>query len=130
MADISVNLGDAFLLDTPPNGMHLYVAIAQISEKVYLFVNTTTPRENSDMSCVLNPGLGMPDFIVHESVIVYKYAREINTTALTDLIAEGSCFQKGCFSKSVLLQIQQGGLTSKRLPKKYKTVLKSLLDIA
>jgi hypothetical protein len=129
MADISVNLGDAFLLTTPPKGMHLYVAIAQVSENVYLFVNATTPRENSDMSCVLSPGLGVPDFIVRESVIVYKYAREINTTVLTNLIAQGSCWQKGCFSESVLLQIQQGGVISKRLPKKYKTVLKSLLDI-
>ncbi len=126
MADISVNLGDAFLLDTPPNGMHLYIAIAQVSENVYLFVNATTPRENSEMVCVLKPGLGMSDFITHESVIVYKYAREINTTALNDLISKGSCFQKGRFSESVLLQIQQGGLTSKRLPNKYKSILKTL----
>jgi hypothetical protein len=129
MADISINLGDAFLLDTPPNGMHLHIAIAQIAENMYLFVNTTTPRENSDMSCVLNPGLGVPDFIVHKSVIVYKRAREISTTALTNLITKGSCLPKGCFSDSVLLQIQQGGLTSKRLPNKYKTVLKALFDI-
>ena len=126
MADISVNLGDAFLLDTPPNGMHLYIAIAQVSENVYLFVNATTPRENSEMVCVLKPGLGMSDFITHESVIVYKYAREISTTALNDLISKGSCFQKGCFSEGVLLQIQQGGLTSKRLPNKYKSILKNL----
>lgn len=124
MADISVNLGDAFLLTTPPNGMHLYFAIAQISEKVYLFVNATTPRENSETACVLTPGVGIPDFINHESVIVYKYAREIDIT----LLNEESCIWKGCCSESVLIQIQKGGLDSKRLKNKYKTVLKTLLS--
>ncbi len=125
MADISVNLGDAFLLDTPPNGMHLYIAIAQVAENVYLFVNVTTPRENSEMTCVLNPGLGVPDFIVHESVIVYKYAREIN---ITGLIAENLRWKGSC-SEEVLLKIQKGGLVSRRLKNKYKNVLKPLFDI-
>jgi hypothetical protein len=125
MADISVNLGDAFLLTTPPNGMHLYIAIAQISEKVYLFVNATTLRENSETACVLTPGVGIPDFISHESVIVYKYAREIDIT----LLAEENCIWKGCCSEAVLIQLQKGGLVSKRLKNKYKIVLKALFDI-
>ena len=41
MASISINLGDAFLLDTPPYGEHLYIAIAKTSENKYLFVNVT-----------------------------------------------------------------------------------------
>ncbi len=125
MADISVNLGDAFLLDTPPNGMHLYIAIAQVSENVYLFVNATTPRENSERVCVLNPGLGVPGFIVRESVIVYRHAREINTTKL----AEENPLRKGSCSADVLLSIQKGGLASRQLKNKYKTILKAFFNI-
>jgi hypothetical protein len=29
MTSINVNLGDAFLLETPPNDQHLYIAIAK-----------------------------------------------------------------------------------------------------
>jgi hypothetical protein len=56
MASITINLGDAFLIDTPPNGEHLYIAIAQTSENNYLFVNVTTRRNNSEASCILMPG--------------------------------------------------------------------------
>jgi hypothetical protein len=129
MADISVDLGDAFLLNTPPNGMHLYIAIGQISENNYLFVNATTQRDNSETACVLQPGVGVPNFITRESVIIYKYAREISVTAISELIDEGTCIRKGSCSETVLMQIQQGGLVSKQLRNKYKTVLKSSLNV-
>ncbi|MFM7790276.1 MAG: hypothetical protein ACKO90_19790, partial [Microcystis panniformis] len=72
MASLVVNLGDAFLIDTPPNKQHLYIAIAKTSENRYLFVNVTTRRSSSEATCVLLPGLGVPNFIVCESVIAYQ----------------------------------------------------------
>jgi hypothetical protein len=30
MTSITINLGDAFLIDTPPNSQHLYIAIAML----------------------------------------------------------------------------------------------------
>lgn len=45
---VSINLGDAFLLNTPPYGEHLYIAIAKTSANKYLFVNVTSRRENSE----------------------------------------------------------------------------------
>ena len=123
----TINLGDAFLLETPPNGMHLYIAIAPTSDDTYLFVNTTTCRPNSDTSCVLKPGPGIPSFIVQESVISYKFAREIDAVTINTLIAKGVCKPRGNCSPTVLLQIQQGGLISKQLKNKYKTILKSFL---
>ena len=128
MANISINIGDAFLLDTPPNDKHLYIAIAQTSESSYLFVNVTTRRTNSEITCILQPGSGVPSFINRESVIAYQYAREINVTVLTKLVAEKSCVRKGSCSKTVLVRIQQGGLVSKRLTNKYKTALKAFLN--
>lgn len=130
MTNISINLGDAFLIDTPPNGQHLYVAIAETGNGKYLFVNVTTKRPNSDTACILQPGAGIPDFIIRESVIAYKFAREIDSLTLATLITSGSPIPKGSFSQNVLLQIQLGGISSKRLKKKYKQALKDFLNIS
>ncbi|MCW5317474.1 hypothetical protein GTQ43_27800 [Nostoc sp. KVJ3] len=129
MVSITINLGDAFLLDTPPNSEHLYIAIAQTSESNYLFVNVTSRRPNSETSCVLLPGSGIPSFIVHESVIAYQFAREMDATQLAGLITIGSPIPKGTCSKAVITLIQQGGLVSKRLKNRYKTALKAFLGI-
>lgn len=129
MASITINLGDAFLLDTPPNREHLYIAIAQTSESNYLFVNVTSRRPNSEAACVLLPGADVPAFIVRESVIAYQFAREMNATELAGLITAHSPIPKGVCSTAVLAQIQQGGLNSKRLKKRYKTALKTFLGI-
>ena len=125
---VPINLGDAFLLNTPPNGQHLYIAIAKISESSYLFVNVTSRRDKSDTSCVLQPGSGVPTFISRESVIAYQYAREIQEQELDKLITPGSPIPKDSCSPDILEKIQQGGLTSKRLAKKYKKALKAFLN--
>ncbi len=129
MSSITINLGDAFLINTPPNDQHLYIAIAQTSEINYLFVNVTTRRSNSETACILLPGSSVPNFIVRESVIAYQFAREMDATELSRLITVGSPIPKGTFSATVLSQIQQGGLLSKRLKNRYKTALKSFLEI-
>ncbi len=129
MASITINLGDAFLLDTPPNRQHLYIAIAKTTGNKYLFVNVTSRRSNSETTCILLPGAGVPDFIVRESVIAYQYARELDSTELAQLITANSPIPKGSCSQVILAQIQQGGLVSKRLKKKYKTALKAFLGI-
>lgn len=129
MASITINLGDAFLISTPPNGSHLYIAIAQTSASAYLFVNITSRKSNSENACVLRPGLGVPDFIVRESVVAYQFAREMNVDELSELIKIGSRTSNGSCSVSVLTKIQQGGLTSRRLSNRYKTALKAFLEV-
>jgi hypothetical protein len=129
MLSIAINVGDAFLIDTPPNGQHLYIAIAQTSESQYLFVNVTTRRDNSETACILMPGPDMPVFITRESVVTYKYAREISIEELALLIAPGSPIPKEICSLSVLMQIQQGGLISKRLKNRYKIALREFLGL-
>lgn len=129
MTSISINLGDAFLINTPPNGEHLYIAIAKTSENRYLFVNVTSRRRNSEVSCILMPGSDVPNFIVRESVIAYQYAREMDAIELASLIAVGSPIPKGSCSTITLERIQTGGLASKRLMNKYKTALKTFLEI-
>ncbi len=129
MTSITINLGDAFLINTPPNGEHLYIAIAQTSENNYLFVNVTTRRTTSEISCILTPGSDVPNFIVRESIVAYQFAREMNATDLANLITVGSPIPKGSCSATVLEKIQQGGLASKRLSNKYKNALKAFLGI-
>lgn len=129
MARLTVHLGDAFLIDTPPNQQHLYIAISKTSEDRYLFVNATTRRANSDTSCILRPGSGVPKFISCESVIDYRYARDMNVSELLKVITKDSPIPKGTCSLAILSQIQKGGLVSKRLKNRYKVSLKAYLGL-
>ncbi|MGL4502902.1 MAG: hypothetical protein ACRC78_06990 [Planktothrix sp.] len=130
MTSITINLGDAFLINTPPNGQHLYIAIAQTSATHYLFVNVTTRRSNSETSCILIPSLDVPSFITSESVVAYQYAREMDAIDLAGLITPGSPIPKGYFSANILAKIQQGGLASRRLRNRYKIALKAFLGMS
>jgi hypothetical protein len=130
MTSITINLGDAFLINTPPNGQHLYIAIAPTSETNYLFVNVTTRRNSSETSCILIPGLDVPSFITSESVVAYQYAREMDAINLASLITPGSPIPKGSCSDTVLARIQQGGLASRRLRNRYKIALKAFLGMS
>ncbi len=127
MTSIEIKLGDAYLIDTPPNSQHLYIAIAPTFNNKYLFVNVTTRRKNSETTCILSPNAEVPRFIVRESVVAYQFAREMDATELASLITTGSPIPKGTCSARVLAEIQQGGLVSKRLKNRYKTALKAFL---
>ncbi|MEM9805384.1 MAG: hypothetical protein AAF959_08890 [Cyanobacteria bacterium P01_D01_bin.56] len=128
MASVSIRLGDAFLIKTPPKGKHLYIAIAKTSKTRYLFVSINSRQPNSETVCILEPGPDVPDFIVHESVINYRFARELNAKDLAKLIPTGNRTAKGHCSYNVLKRIQKGGLTSKRLKNRYKHALKDFMD--
>ena len=129
MSSISINIGDVFLIDTPPNGQHFYVAIAKTSDNKYLFVNLTDKKNNSETTCILAPDPSLPSFIKKESVITYYFARKMDGNDLAICITSGSPIPKDCFSADIVSQIQQGGLISKKLKNKYKTALKNFLGI-
>lgn len=118
MANNGFNLGEAFLLPTPPHGWHLFVVIAPTENDKYLVVNATSRQANSDTSCIFIPSADIPDFIQHESVINYKGAREIDVAKMAQLTAAGLCVAKGTFSATILSQIH----TTRRI--KIKTAQK------
>jgi hypothetical protein len=124
---IAINIGDAFLIDTPPNGQHLYIAIAQTSATHYLLVNMTTRRASSETTCILLPGPEALRFVTRESVIAYQYALEVDGDALARLITLDSPIPKDSCSTALITRIQQGGLVSKRLKNRYKIALKTFL---
>jgi hypothetical protein len=127
MVSIAINIGDAFLIDTPPTGQHLYIAIAQTTANRYLFVNVTTRRNSSETACILLPGPDVPQFVGRESVVAYQYAQELDGDMLAKLITLGSPVPKDVCSPTIVGRIQQGGLMSKRLKNKYKVALKEYL---
>jgi len=131
MTSININIGDAFLLETPPNGQHLYIAIASTTDNKYLFVNLTTRKSQSETGCILQPNLtGMPSFIKVESVIAYQYAREMDAHQLDLEICMGSRIPKCTFPPDILSQIQQGGIFSNRIELRHKRSLKLFLGIS
>jgi len=130
MTSININVGDAFLLETPPNGQHLYIAIASTTNNKYLFVNLTTRRSRSETACILQPNTaGMPSYVKAESVIAYEFAREIDANQLAIEICEGSRIPKCTFPPHILDKIQQGGEASKRIEPRHKRALKQFLGI-
>lgn len=128
MSDVFVNLGDIYLLDTPPNGPHFCIPIARTSQRKYLFVSLSTRRRKSDTSCVLIPGEGVPDLIVNESIIQYQFARELDFQGLGRLSIGKSPIVKASCSPELLMRIQQGGLVSKQLRNGLKKLLRDFLN--
>jgi hypothetical protein len=124
-----IQLGDAFLLETPPKGMHLYIAVVAIDENKYLFLNATKRHPNSDTSCILRHGASVPSFIIQESVIAYQFPREYSENEISRLIDSGVCQPKGNCSPNILYQIQMGGVNSERLKNKYKKIIKAHLGL-
>jgi hypothetical protein len=125
-----IELGDAFLIDTPPNDRHLYIVIAFVSENNYLLVNTTTSNKqiDPDKDCVINPGEGIPDFIDRQSTIAYAYAREIRKNQINKIIREGQCQHCGRFPVDEVYKIQERGAFSTSLAKKYRNFLTQVLQ--
>jgi hypothetical protein len=121
-----LNVGDVFLLTTPPNDKHLFVIIAPAQNGKYLCVNVTSKRDNSDTSCILQQS--DHPFVRHDSVINYKKAREVDPALIQNQINRGNCQKYQPVSSKVLNRIQQGGLSSTRLKNKYKNYLNSFLN--
>ncbi len=107
-----------FSFPTPPNGRHIFIAVAEVAPGKFLCVNLTTRRKKSDGSCVLKPE-DHPK-ITHESFINFKEAIVISIRKVNSLHRDGRCTWHNPVSDEVLEKIKDGGRKSKRLPKKFK----------
>jgi len=126
-----IELGDAFIVKTPPNAWHLYTIIASIPGNNYLLVSVTTSNTqiDADKDCVINPGIGVPEFITRQSTVAYGYAREVRGNDIKRLVRSGEWQYNGRFSEEYVWQMQLKGACSKQIKHKYKTVLQKILDI-
>lgn len=81
-------LGDVYLIATPPNGSHYSVAIAQVSDESFLFVNYSTVRSSTPdqyLAFTISPSRTKLKFLTQESFFVFSMAREYSSTDLAAL---------------------------------------------
>lgn len=126
MAEFNINLGDVFLI-SHSEIPHFYIVISPIAKDLFLLVNLTSRKPNSEAVCILEPSPQLPDFITCESVINYRQAVNWSSAALQKMIRQGSCKPRGNIGQDVLLRIQLGGLASKFLSNRYKEALRQIL---
>ena len=91
-------------------------------------MSVSTLRRKSDTSCILIPGEDLPGVIVTESIIQYKFAREMEIQELCLLSLGGSPVIQDSCSPELLVRIQQSGLESKQLKHRLKKLLREFLN--
>lgn len=123
-----ISLGDIYLIPTPPNGSHYYVAIAPSDNDSYLFVNYSTVQDSTPdeyLDYTLSPSRTPAKYLDRESFLVFGSAEEFSGTQL-DLL---NCKRAGVFPLSTVEKIQYAGLASKNLKNKYKRLLRNFLGL-
>ena len=88
----------------------------------------STRRQNSDSSCIVLPGEGAPEFIEHESFILYREAMELSEYAIQDATQRRYCSPIGSVTPELLARILRGGLNSKFLKNRLKKIISDHLD--
>ncbi len=107
-----------FLAPTPKyrNTFHLYIIISIVDTKA-LFVNVTTKKASSDVSCVLQ--VGDHDFITRESVINYGDAKIAEIDKLKEAIDKRIFKPQKPITDDLLIRILKGARNSKAFPQGY-----------
>ena len=125
-----VRLGDTFLMETPPNGMHLFVIVAgPDSNNCYLCVNITSCEihveyEDEDRSCILLPGCH--EFITSPSRANYADAVCYEENVILYELKRKGFKQKTSVNTGVLKKLQNGLLISDSLPGKYRRFISTI----
>lgn len=125
-------LGDVYLIPTPPNGLHFYVAIAEIDNGSYLFVNYSTVQDSTAdeyLAYTLSPTRTLARFLNRESYFVFGRAKEFSSNDLELLMRDVGCEYKGTFPQSIVERIQYAGIADNSTKKKYKKLLKDHLGL-
>lgn len=123
-----MDLGETFLLKTPPKGNHLFVVAIPLSSSTFLLLPVVSFKEYLEQVCVLEPSSELPDFIEHPSVVDYQNARHVSQYSLDDMQARGYCTPKGMLSTRVHMKILNGALASKRITKQNKRLIREFLN--
>ncbi|MEO8890725.1 MAG: hypothetical protein ABI417_04175 [Coleofasciculaceae cyanobacterium] len=126
-----IEWGDAFIIQTPPKDWHLYIIIATISDSTYLLVNTTTSNTQIDQEkdCIIHPSPNIPSFITCSSTIAYRHARDYRKNEIKQFIKKGIWQYSGRFPQEYIHEMQLKGAFSKKIKRKYKTVLREIIEI-
>lgn len=123
-----MELGECFLINTPPKGKHIFVVTVLLSPGRYLFLPFTSQSQYSDPSCVIHPGKESPSFIGHETAIDYSKAKDLYEIKIIELIDSGQCLKRERIPEKLHRKILESGLKSKRLKRKYQKSIRSYLE--
>ena len=96
---------------------HLHIVISPIINGKVLLVNITSPKHDSDLTCVLK--VGDHPFLTHDSVINYGDATDSEVELLKLSIRTKLITPKDPVSEELLKRIQAGALNSPALPQKF-----------
>jgi hypothetical protein len=111
--------GFTFLSETPSSSTeHLYVILFPPVEGRVLFVNVTTPKHNSDLTCVLK--VGDHPFLTHDSVINYADSADATLDQVNKAISLNVFKPHAPFSADLLKRVQEGATTSQAFPPKFR----------
>ncbi|MEM7791408.1 MAG: hypothetical protein AAF546_08400 [Verrucomicrobiota bacterium] len=119
-----MNVGECYLIKTPPNGKHCFVVSLKIYEDQFLLLPISTQRENSESCCVIEPDEIDFPFVNHTSIIAYSHAKEFTHYALQDATQRGYCTSLGSLKPELLDRILQSALHSKRLKNRWKELIR------
>jgi hypothetical protein len=124
----NIALGDIYLIPTPPNGSHYYVAIAKIDDEIFLFVNYSTLQDytsDEDAAYTLSPSRTHLRCLTQESYFVFGSAKEYGSNELNLLKAT----YQATFPNTIVDSIQYAGISNNSLKNKYKRLLKACLGL-
>lgn len=109
-----IKKSDTFQCDEHAANHRCFIISDDNSEKHHLVVNMTTLNDTCfyDKSCVLKPS-DEPDFIRHDSFIIYEHAFTLPSNFELPNISN--------ISAVTLNKIQNGAKVSKHLPRKFKS---------
>jgi hypothetical protein len=106
-----IKQGFTFLSRRPPyTTPHLYIIISSIIDEIVVFVNITTPKWDSDNTCIIN--VGDHSFVKHQSIINYGDAKETRVEYLREAVSNKFITPHDPVSPDLLQRIQAGALNS------------------
>lgn len=122
---MTINLGDAFVIRTPPHTKHLYFVIALIPENTYLLFNTTTSNKNLDLEkdCIIYPGINVPKFITCQCSVYFKRPLIYSKKKLQIGIKNRSILYAGKFSLELINEIQKKTIAHELVGCKYQKII-------
>ncbi|MEG4301772.1 hypothetical protein [Microcoleus sp. D3_18a_C4] len=129
---VEIQIGNSFIVPTPPRSRHLYIIIAPIPEKQkeqWLMVNLTTSHKiDPNQDCIISPAPDLPNFIRRCSTIEYREARASRKNTIIEAVNNGEWIEGGMIPEKYIYEIQRVGASSKQLIQKYRNILKNIIN--
>jgi hypothetical protein len=116
----SLAIGTAFVNLNPGSPEHLWVVIALTSIPEAVIFNATTKQDDSDTTCVLQPG--DHPFIIHESIIAYGRGQLI-TEPIFAALQRAGCSLKQKASDELVVRIREGAIKSNFTSPKLQAII-------